>query len=244
MLNNMLVWISSEIADGNRHNHDDKPILLAGRLGGLVTPDRHVRFPTNRDYTKVKTYGDFFITLFSLYDVPPVDNFRRRREGGDRMAKLTTSFGVPVVAAALLSLSLGAGCNGKIGSSGGSPGTGAGTGTGSGTGAGAGPGLGGANGGITGIAGSGAVVTTPPPNAGVVVVRRLNHDEYNNTVRDLLGTSLTPATGFPADDLGAEFDTVGSALSLSPGLRDGLRVRGQRADRRPVRECDPQGARS
>jgi hypothetical protein len=69
MLNNMLVWISSEIADGNRHNHDDKPILLAGRLGGLVTPDRHVRFPTNRDYTKVKTYGDFFITLLSLYDV-------------------------------------------------------------------------------------------------------------------------------------------------------------------------------
>jgi hypothetical protein len=69
MLNNMLVWISSEIADGNRHNHDDKPILLAGRLGGLVTPDRHIRFPTNRDYTKVKTYGDFFITLLSLYDV-------------------------------------------------------------------------------------------------------------------------------------------------------------------------------
>jgi len=75
MLNNMLVWISSEIADGNRHNHDDKPILLAGRLGGLVTPDRHVRFPTNRDYTKVKTYGDFFITLFGLYDVPPVKTF-------------------------------------------------------------------------------------------------------------------------------------------------------------------------
>jgi hypothetical protein len=75
LLNNMLVWISSELADGNRHNHDDKPILLAGRLGGLVTPDRHVRFPTSRDYTQVKTYGDFFITLFSLYDVPPVTTF-------------------------------------------------------------------------------------------------------------------------------------------------------------------------
>jgi hypothetical protein len=69
LLTNTLVWISSEIADGNRHNHDDKPILLAGRLGGLVTPDRHVRFPTNRDYTKVKTYGDFFITLLGLYGV-------------------------------------------------------------------------------------------------------------------------------------------------------------------------------
>src|SRR5262245_46759849 len=69
VLHNSLVWISSELADGNRHNHDDKPILLAGNLGGLVTSDRHVAFPTNRDYTKVKTYGDFFITLASLFGV-------------------------------------------------------------------------------------------------------------------------------------------------------------------------------
>jgi hypothetical protein len=69
LLDNSLVWISSEIADGNRHNHDDKPILLAGRLGDLVTPDRHVRFPTSRDYSQVKTYGDFFITLLDLYGV-------------------------------------------------------------------------------------------------------------------------------------------------------------------------------
>lgn len=69
LLNSTLVFISSELADGNRHNHDDKPILLAGRLGGLVVPDRHVRFPTSRDYAQVKTYGDFFITLLGLYDV-------------------------------------------------------------------------------------------------------------------------------------------------------------------------------
>jgi hypothetical protein len=63
------------------------------------------------------------------------------------------------------------------------------------------------------------VVTVPanaPANPGYVVVRRLNQPEYNNTVADLLGTKLTPATDFPADDLGAEFDTVGSALSLAP----------------------------
>lgn len=69
LLNNTLVFISSEIADGNRHNHDDKPILLAGQLGGLVKTDRHVRFPPNRDYSNVKTYGDFFITLLDLYGV-------------------------------------------------------------------------------------------------------------------------------------------------------------------------------
>ncbi len=69
LLNNMLVIFGSEIADGNRHNHDDKPLILAGKLGGLVTTDRHVRYPVNRDYTLVKTYGDFFITLLGLYDV-------------------------------------------------------------------------------------------------------------------------------------------------------------------------------
>jgi hypothetical protein len=55
-----------------------------------------------------------------------------------------------------------------------------------------------------------------PKDPGVVTMRRLNHVEYNNTVRDLLGTQLKPADEFPADDLGGGFDTVGSALSLSP----------------------------
>jgi hypothetical protein len=81
--------------------------------------------------------------------------------------------------------------------------------------AGTGSGAGGSSGtGGPGTGGSGVV--RPPANAGVVTLRRLNHAEYNHTVRDLLGTSLTPANDFPADDLGGEFDTVGSALSLSP----------------------------
>ncbi len=67
----------------------------------------------------------------------------------------------------------------------------------------------------TGGAGPG-VVLVPPTSPGTVVARRLNQLEYNNTVRDLLGTTLKPAIDFPADDLGDEFDTVGSALSLSP----------------------------
>jgi hypothetical protein len=71
LLDNTLVWVSSELADGNRHDHRDKPILLAGKLGGLVKTDRHVRFPagTSSDYTNVKSYGDFFITLLDLFDV-------------------------------------------------------------------------------------------------------------------------------------------------------------------------------
>lgn len=58
--------------------------------------------------------------------------------------------------------------------------------------------------------------TTAPANPGYMVVRRLNQTEYNNTVADLLGTKLTPANDFPGDDLGGEFDTIGSALSLPP----------------------------
>ena len=69
LLHNSLVMVASEIADGNRHNHDDLPILLAGRLGGLVTPDRHVRYPVSKDYTTMKTYGDFYINLLKLYGV-------------------------------------------------------------------------------------------------------------------------------------------------------------------------------
>ncbi|MBL0216577.1 MAG: DUF1592 domain-containing protein [Myxococcales bacterium] len=51
---------------------------------------------------------------------------------------------------------------------------------------------------------------------GRVTLHRLNNAEYNNTVRDLLGTKLTPATDFPADDRGYGFDNVADVLRLSP----------------------------
>ncbi|AMV40704.1 DUF1592 domain-containing protein [Planctomyces sp. SH-PL62] len=52
-----------------------------------------------------------------------------------------------------------------------------------------------------------------------VVIRRLNRQEYDNTIRDLLGVDLKlAATLFPADDVGFGFDNVGSALNVSPIL--------------------------
>ncbi len=54
------------------------------------------------------------------------------------------------------------------------------------------------------------------PDPGEYVMHRLNRAEYNNTVRDLLGTSLTPADDFPTDDHGYGFDNIGAALSMSP----------------------------
>lgn len=65
---------------------------------------------------------------------------------------------------------------------------------------------------------------TPPGGPGTgatgdpgrVTMHRLNRVEYNNTVRDLLGTSLTPAVDFPADDRGYGFDNIADVLSMSP----------------------------
>lgn len=69
VLENCMVWISSELADGNRHNHDDIPILVAGNLGGLIQTNRHVRYPTGIPVSEMKTFGDFFINLLDLFGV-------------------------------------------------------------------------------------------------------------------------------------------------------------------------------
>lgn len=58
------------------------------------------------------------------------------------------------------------------------------------------------------------------PDPGRVTLRRLNRDEYNNTVRDLIGLDLRPADEFPADDTGYGFDNIGAVLTLSPALLD------------------------
>lgn len=44
LLDNCMVIYGSGIGDGNRHNHDDLPILLAGRGAGSVKPGRHVKY--------------------------------------------------------------------------------------------------------------------------------------------------------------------------------------------------------
>lgn len=53
------------------------------------------------------------------------------------------------------------------------------------------------------------------PSAGRVTIRRLNRNEYNNTIRDLVGIDFKPAEEFPADDVGYGFDNIGDVLSVS-----------------------------
>jgi hypothetical protein len=45
----------------------------------------------------------------------------------------------------------------------------------------------------------GSMVAGDPNTAGPMPLRRLNHREYNNTIRDLLGDTSRPADGFPPD---------------------------------------------
>jgi hypothetical protein len=99
---------------------------------------------------------------------------------------------VPQLAAAALALlSLGLGCTGKLEGPGGTP-----------TPMPAGPG------------GGPTAVATPGVDPGRVVIHRLNNTEYDNTVRDLLGTSSQPAAKFLAEE-GSHFDNTASALGMT-----------------------------
>jgi hypothetical protein len=56
------------------------------------------------------------------------------------------------------------------------------------------------------------------PDPGRVTVRRLNREEYRNTIRDLMGIDFKAFEEFPPDDTGYGFDNIGDVLSVSPLL--------------------------
>ncbi|MCE9532249.1 MAG: DUF1592 domain-containing protein [Planctomycetes bacterium] len=98
-------------------------------------------------------------------------------------------------------------------------------------------------------------VRNSKPDPGRVTIRRLNRNEYNNTIRDLLGLDFSPAESFPADNVGYGFDNIGDVLSLSPILLERYldaaqaivdRVQLAPPTRRPTEKCScvfltPQG---
>ena len=59
-------------------------------------------------------------------------------------------------------------------------------------------------------------VLDPPPMA----LHRLNRLEYDNTVRDLIGTTLQPARAFPPDSATDGFDNQAESLALTSALFD------------------------
>jgi hypothetical protein len=42
-----MVIYGSGISDGDRHNHDDLPILMLGKAGGRLNKSGHWRYPNN-----------------------------------------------------------------------------------------------------------------------------------------------------------------------------------------------------
>jgi hypothetical protein len=64
LLDNSLIIYGSGIGDGDRHNHDDLPILLAGKGGGTVKPGRHLR------YAKDTPLMNLYVSLLERVGAP------------------------------------------------------------------------------------------------------------------------------------------------------------------------------
>ena len=63
LLDNSMLVYGSGLSDGNRHNHDDLPILMAGKGGGTIQTGRHIVYddlPLN----------NLFLSMLDRMDVP------------------------------------------------------------------------------------------------------------------------------------------------------------------------------
>ena len=63
-------------------------------------------------------------------------------------------------------------------------------------------------------------VSNPSRDPGRVVAKRLNRNEYRNTIRDLLAVDFRAEKSFPTDDSGYGFDNIGEILTVSPVLME------------------------
>ena len=66
LLDHLMLVYGSGIGDGNRHNHDDLPVLLVGKGGGTVTAGRHLTFSKRSDTPLMNLY----LALFQRMGAP------------------------------------------------------------------------------------------------------------------------------------------------------------------------------
>lgn len=64
LLDNTMLVYGGGISDGDRHNHDDLPILLAGRGGGTIKTGRHLR------YQNGTPMSNLFLSMLDRMGVP------------------------------------------------------------------------------------------------------------------------------------------------------------------------------
>lgn len=61
-LDNTLLFFSSELEDGNSHGHDEMPVLLVGKGGGMIDAGQHLRIENAE-------LGDVFLTMLKSVGV-------------------------------------------------------------------------------------------------------------------------------------------------------------------------------
>lgn len=70
LLYNSSVFCSSEISDGNRHNHDDMPIVLAGHAGGKLKSGQHISYTLSDKSAPKQKVSNLLVTMLDAAGVP------------------------------------------------------------------------------------------------------------------------------------------------------------------------------
>ena len=68
LLDNVMLVYGSGIGDGNRHNHDELPIILAGGGGGTIAGGRHIVMPKKTDTPLMNLYLSLFERMGAAAD--------------------------------------------------------------------------------------------------------------------------------------------------------------------------------
>ncbi|QJW93808.1 DUF1552 domain-containing protein [Frigoriglobus tundricola] len=66
LLDSVMLVYGSGNGDGNRHNHDELPVLLVGKGGGTIESGRHISFPKHAD----TPITNLFLALFERMGTP------------------------------------------------------------------------------------------------------------------------------------------------------------------------------
>lgn len=66
LLYNSAIFCSSDVSDGDAHNHDDKPIVLGGHGGGALNAGQHVAYPI----PEKEKVSNLLVTMASVAGVP------------------------------------------------------------------------------------------------------------------------------------------------------------------------------
>ena len=64
LLDHSMIVYGGAIGDGNRHTHNNLPVVVAGNGNGAIRTDRHVRYPTNTPM------ANLFLSMLGIFGAP------------------------------------------------------------------------------------------------------------------------------------------------------------------------------